>query len=273
MAYTIRNVAIITKTNNTEAEAAAKMITDLLITREIRVYSILPLILGNNISAVSTEDLKNVNIDLVFAVGGDGTTLKAFRIIPYNTPLVSMNVGGHRGILSEVGIESIESAIDMIVRGQYFRDFRLRIQASINGSTVPPALNDIVFTRVNLTRTPILSIKLMDDEIKQRMDGIIISTATGSTAHSYSIGGPVLYEDMDCLILNPIASVNRMPMLVIPAIDIEIKCTHDAYLIVDGQELFNVTADQSVKISRFSVDAEFIRLKKRGIRQLTKLGF
>ena len=155
MADTIHNVAIITKTNNTEAETAAKMIAGLLITRKIKVYSILPLTLGNSTYTLSSEDLKNVNLDLVFAVGGDGTTLKAFRIIPYNTPLVSINVGGHRGILSEVGIGSIESAIDMIVKGQYFRDFRLRIQASINGKMVPPALKDIVFTRVNLTKTPI----------------------------------------------------------------------------------------------------------------------
>jgi NAD+ kinase len=273
MAYTIRNVAIITKINNAEAETAAKRITNLLITRKISVYSILPLTLENSTSTVSPEDLKNISLDLAFAVGGDGTTLKAFRIIPCNTPLVSMNVGGHRGILSEVGIDAIDSAIDMIITGQYFHDFRLRIQASISGNIVPPALNDIVFTRVNLTKTPIVSIKLMDDEIKQRMDGIIISTATGSTAHSYSIGGPVLYEDMSCLILNPIASVNRMPGLVIPAIDIEIKSTHDAQLIIDGQEVFKVTAGQSVKISRFSMDAEFIRLKKRGMRQLTKLGF
>src|ERR687884_1204291 len=206
MADTIRNVAIITKTDNTEAETAAKMITNLLITRKIKVYSILPLTLGNSAYTLSSEDLKNVNLDLVFAVGGDGTTLKAFRIFPCDTPLVSINVGGHRGILSEVGIESIESAIDMIVRGQYFRDFRLRIQASINGNIVPPALNDITFTRINLTRTPILSIKLMDDQIKQRMDGIIISTPTGSTGHSCSNGGPVLYEGLNCIILNPIAS-------------------------------------------------------------------
>src|SRR5215212_4139674 len=142
MADTIRNVAIITKINNAEAETAAERITNLLITRKIMVYSILPLTLENSTSVVTPEDLKNIDLDLAFAVGGDGTTLKAFRIIPCNTPLVSMNVGGHRGILSEVGIESIESAIDMIVKGQYFRDLRLRIQASINGKMVPPALND-----------------------------------------------------------------------------------------------------------------------------------
>ena len=222
MADTIRDVAIITKINNAEAETAAKRITNLLVTRRIRVYSILPLALDNSTN-VTAEDLKNISVDLAFAVGGDGTTLKAFRIIPYNTPLISMNIGGHRGVLSEVGVDSIESAIEMIVTGQYFHDFRLRIQASINGNIIPPALNDIVFTRLNLTKTPTLSLKLMDDEINQRMDGIIISTATGSTAHSYSIGGPLLYENMSCLILNPIASINRMPGLVIPAINIEIR--------------------------------------------------
>jgi NAD+ kinase len=272
MAETIRNVAIITKFNSIEAERAASRIAELLITKEIKVYSIFPSII-NNAMHINPQDLGNIDLDLIFAVGGDGTTLRAFRIIPPKTPLFSMNVGGNRGILSEVGIDSIDFAIRSILVGQYFHDLRLRIQASIDGNIVPPALNDITFTRINLTRTPILSIKLMDDQINQRMDGIIISTPTGSTGHSYSNGGPVLYEGLNCLVLNPIASVNRMPELVVPIADIEILSTHDAQLTVDGQEVFKVTAGQNVKISRFSQDAQFIRLRKRGMRQLAKLGF
>jgi NAD+ kinase len=134
-------------------------------------------------------------------------------------------------------------------------------------------LNDFLFTRVNLTRTPMLSIKLMDDEIKQRMDGIVISTPTGSTGHSFSLGGPVLHEGLDCLILSPIASVNRMPQLVIPTGEIEIKSTRDMQLTIDGQEIIKIAAEQIVKISRFPIDAQFIRLRKRGMRQLAKLGF
>ena len=214
-----------------------------------------------------------INLDLIFAVGGDGTTLRAFRIISIMTPIFSMNVGGNRGILSEVGVDSIDFAINSILAGRYFYDLRIRIQASINGNFIPPALNDIVLTRINLTRTPILSIKLMDDEIKQRMDGIIISTPTGSTGHSYSNGGPVLYEGLNCLILNPIASVSRMPELVVPSANIEIESTHDTYLTIDGQEVFEVTAGQNVKISRFSADAQFIRLRKRGMSSLRNLDF
>lgn len=272
MAETIRNVAIITKFNSIEAERAASKITELLIRKQIEVYSIVPSIVRNSTS-VTPEELRDINLDLIFAVGGDGTTLRAFRIISHKTPIFSMNVGGNRGILSEIGVDSIDFAIKSILAGHYFYDSRIRIQASFNGKLIPPALNDIVLTRINLTRTPILSISLMDDQIKQRMDGIIISTPTGSTGHSYSNGGPVLYEGLNCLILNPIASVNRMPELVVPSANIEIESTHDANLTIDGQEVFKVTAGQNVKISRFSADAQFIRLNKRGMGQLKKLGF
>src|SRR5919206_900755 len=213
MAERIGNVAIITKFNSIEAERAASKITELLITKQIKVYSIVPSIVRNSTS-VTPEELMAINLDLIFAVGGDGTTLRAFRIISHKTPIFSMNVGGNRGILSEVGVDSIDFAIRSILVGQYFHDLRLRIQASINGNIVPPALNDITFTRINLTRTPILSIKLMDDQIKQRMDGIIISTPTGSTGHSYSNGGPVFFLGLDFFVLNPLSSFNRIPEFV-----------------------------------------------------------
>jgi NAD+ kinase len=126
---------------------------------------------------------------------------------------------------------------------------------------------------VSLTRTPAISIKLMGDEIKQRMDGIVISTPTGSTGHSFSIGGPVLHEGMNCLILSPIASVNRMPQLVVPVEEITIQSSHESHLIVDGQETFKVEPERPIRILRYSEDATFLRLEKKGMRQLAKLGF
>jgi NAD+ kinase len=114
---------------------------------------------------------------------------------------------------------------------------------------------------------------MMDDEIKQRMDGIMISTPTGSTGHSLSIGGPILHENLSCIIVAPIACVNRMPQIVVPSTQIEIQSTHDTQLILDGQEVFHVSCGQIVKISRCLDDARFVRLRKRGLRQLAKLGF
>jgi NAD+ kinase len=273
MAQNIRNVAIITKTGSNEADSAAIKVATLLNRRKIKVHTVLPFIMEDATPITPDQELKDIKLDLVFAIGGDGTTLRAFRTVPGKVPLFSINSGGHRGILSEIDTESIDEAVNTILAGKYFYDRRIRIQASVNGTLFPPVLNDILIVRVNLTRTPLLSVMLMGDEIKQRMDGIVVSTPTGSTGHSFSVGGPVLHEGMSCLSLTPIASVNRMPQLVIPPEEILIRSTHESHMILDGQETFKIHADESINILRCSDDAIFLRLQKKGMRQLAKLGF
>src|SRR5215210_3322964 len=268
----IHNVAIITKRDSSEADSAAIKVATLLSRRKIKVHSVLPFII-DDATPIKPDELKDVKLDLVFAIGGDGTTLRAFRMMRGKVPLFSINSGGHRGILSEINADSIDEAVKAILAGEFFYDCRVRIQASINGKLFPPVLNDVLIVRVNLTRTPLLSIVLMGDEIRQRMDGIVISTPTGSTGHSFSVGGPVLHEGMSCLLLTPIASVNRMPEVVIPVEEILIQSTHELYLIIDGQETFKINADEPIKILRFSNDAIFLRLQKKGMRQLAKIGF
>jgi len=272
MVSKIHSAVIITKIESSEAEAAARRVAKFLYASNIRIYSILPLKIDNSTS-LTQEELKTIEIDMVFAIGGDGTTLRAFRTIPSKAPLFAITSGGHRGILAEADTDSTERALEAILAGKYFYDSRIRIQATVTKKVFPPALNDILITRVSLTRTPLVSIRLMGDEIKQRMDGIVISTPTGSTGHSFSIGGPVLHEGLSCLILSPIASVNRMPQLVIPVEEITIQSTHESHMIIDGQETFKIPSDQPINISRFSDDATFLRLQKKGMRQLAKLGF
>lgn len=272
MAPEIRAVAIITKIGSVEAEEAAARVVTLLTKAKVRAYSVLPLKVEDATPA-RPEDLAKIKLDLIFAIGGDGTTLRAFRVIPGKAPLFGINSGGHRGILAEIDSSSIDSAVAAITSGKYFYDSRIRIQAFSGTAAFPPALNDILITRVSLTRTPAMSIKLMGDEIKQRMDGIVISTPTGSTGHSFSIGGPVLHEGMNCLILSPLASVNRMPQLVMPVEEITIQSSHESHLIVDGQETFKIDPESPIRILRYSEDATFLRLEKKGMRQLARLGF
>jgi NAD+ kinase len=272
MAEAISKIAIMTKVSSIEAEEAAGRITRLLTRQNVKIYAVNPLIIEDS-RPVHAEDLRKLELDIVFAIGGDGTTLRAFRYIPRETPLLSVNVGGNRGILSETGIDSLDESINAILLGQYFHESRMRIQAFAGKITFPAALNDIVVTRVNLTRTPMLSIKLMGDVMEHRMDGIIISTPTGSTGHSFSNGGPVLYEGLESLLLSPIAPLNKMPQLVLPADQIEIKSTHDIGLVVDGQEVFRIGAGEPLKIFRYPYDAHFVRIRKRGMRQIVKLGF
>lgn len=277
MAARIRGVAIITKRKSDEAKAAAARIAKMLAAQGVRAFAVSPLKL-KGCDELEPDEVKD-RADLVFAVGGDGTTLKAFRTIPGNLPLLSINVGGHRGILSEVYTENMERAIRDILAGRGFYDSRIRIQASLasggsgNKNTFPPALNEILITRADMSRTPTVTVKVLGDEISHRMDGIVIATPTGSTGHNLSLGGPVLHEGMSCLILTPIAPVNKMPQLVIPVEEIVVKMSHKAHIIIDGQENYILKPGQEVRIARHPQDVRFLRLQKKGMRQLAKLGF
>lgn len=268
----IRNVAIITKINSIEAYQTAKSVSELLIGKKIKVYAIEPLF-DEKMTSISPEAIGKLDLDLIFAIGGDGTTLKAFRIPPFRIPVLSINIGGHKGILSELRSGSLDYIVESLLLGNHFYDCRMRMQASIEGIKTPPALNDILLTIVSLTRTPLLSIRIMGDEVQEKMDGIIISTPTGSTGHSFSIGGPVLHESLQSLMLSPVASVNRLPFVVLPVEDVQIKSLHDSFLTIDGQETQRISAGQKITISRFPIDTRFLRMKRKGARQLEKLGF
>src|SRR5919197_6700534 len=114
MAPNIRRAAIVTKKENSEAEDAGTRVARLLIKNMVKTYTGLPLKI-DGATPVKEEELKDVELDLVFAIGGDGTTLRAFRIMPNKVPLFSINSGGHRGILAEAGADSIEYAIRAIL--------------------------------------------------------------------------------------------------------------------------------------------------------------
>ena len=91
----IHSVAIITKRDSSEADSAAIKVATLLNRSKIKVHSVAPFII-KDATPIRPDQLKDMKLDLVFAIGGDGTTLRAFRTIPRKVPLFSINSGGHR---------------------------------------------------------------------------------------------------------------------------------------------------------------------------------
>ena len=272
MALQIKKVAIITKINNALANDAARHVAKFLDQKRIQIFSIEPLDI-NTVSLVEPAELINTDLDLVFAIGGDGTTLRAFRTIRKSTPVFSLNIGGTRGILAEANTKPIEQQLHDIFNGNYFYDKRLRLQAHIDGEMIGAALNDIVITRTNLTKTPTITINLFDYPVSQKMDGVIVSSPTGSTGHALSLGGPIIHESMNCVLILPIAPVNKTPALILELKDIEIRSTDSSKIIIDGQQVFDSTPENNITISKYPYDGVFLRIGKRGIRQLEKLGF
>ena len=269
----LQKVAVVSKVGSKDSEQAAKDVTKKLLAKKSTVFTISPIEVEGAKQIETLEELKKEKLDLVITLGGDGTTLRVFRNLENETPILTINVGGNRGILAEITIEEIDDAIEEILKDNFFLDKRTRVVASCGGKEFPPALNEIYITRTNLTKTAEIKIKFQDDTVKQKMDGVIIATPSGSTGHSFSLGGPILHESLDVLIITPVAPVYRLASLIVPDEKIEIVCSHDCNIAMDAQVVKSVGYEEPITIKKYKKPAVFLRLKKRGLRQMSKLGF
>ena len=269
----LQKVAVVSKVGSKNSEQAAKDVTKKLLAKKATVFTISPIKVEGAKQMDTLEELKKEKLDLVITLGGDGTTLRVFRNLENETPILTINVGGNRGILSEITIEEIDDAIEQILKNNFFLDKRTRVVASCGGKEFPPALNEIYITRTNLTKTAEIKIKFQDDIVKQKMDGVIVATPSGSTGHSFSLGGPILHESLDVLIITPVAPVYRLASMVVPDEKIEIVCSHDCNIAMDAQVVKAVGYEEPISIRKYKNHAVFLRLKKRGLRQMSKLGF
>lgn len=269
----LNSVAVVSKFGSKESEDAAKIVAKKILEKKARVFTIAPVEVDGAKKVSTLEELKTEKLDLTITLGGDGTTLRAFRYLENEVPLLGINVGGNRGILSEITLDQLDTAINQILSDQIFLDGRTRVTASCKGQEFPPALNEIYINRQNLTKTALFEIRFQNDTVTQKMDGVVIATPSGSTGHSYSIGGPILHESLDVLIITPVAPVNRLPSLVVPDEKIEILCSHDCNIIMDAQVIKSARYDDVITIRKYKKQAVFVRLKKRGLRQMSKLGF
>jgi len=262
----IRCIAIFTKRNNEESRKVSYLLREKLAQQGINVIDF-------RRDYDSHRPEMGIDVDLAIAIGGDGTTIKTFRTLPPDIPVLCINAGGTRGILSEVSKDSVDSIVDPLLNGHYFLDRRIRIVAQIGDDTTVPVLNDYVIMRSDLTKTPLFYLSINDDGYSQKMDGMIVSTPTGSTGHSLSNGGPILQEHLDCMLITPIGSVNRLPSFVLPLMTVTISANHDLKLIMDGQLVKEIPENQHIKISKYRYDAVFLRFNKNDTRQMNKLGF
>jgi NAD+ kinase len=269
----LNRVAVVSKVGSKESEDAAKKVAKKLLAKKSQVFTISPVEVEGAKKVSDLEELKDTKLDLTITFGGDGTTLRTFRYLENEVPNLAINVGGNRGILSEITMPEIDTAINQILSDNIFLDKRIRVVASCNGQDFPPALNEIFINRQNLTKTSLFEIRFQNDTVTQKMDGVIISTPSGSTGHSYSLGGPILHESLDVFIITPVAPVNKLPSLVVPDEKIEILSSHDSNIIMDAQVIKPARYDDVITIRKYKKQAVFVRIKKRGLRQMSKLGF
>jgi len=193
--------------------------------------------------------------DIAFAIGGDGTILKAARFFS-KTPIFGLNLG-RLGFLSQASKEDFSKTLEKI-RNDDFR-IETRLMLETEGKT---ALNDFVIKSKDFGRAAKFQLKIEGEIVCDYLaDGIIVSTPTGSTAYNLSAGGPVLSPDLDAIIITPICphTLNARP-LVIPANEkISISAPENEFILsVDGQG--NYTVKNEISIKKSSTSAKLLIL-------------
>ena len=210
--------------------------------------------------------------DFLVSVGGDGTLISVTRrSFNFNKAVLGINLGT-LGFLTSVLPDELEDFLEDFIQDIYGIDKRMMIKTSINLNN-SIAFNDIVITRKSVAN--MVHIDALIDGKKFNSyygDGLIISTPTGSTAYNLSSGGPVVYPLTEAFIVTPISphSLTQRP-LVLPA-DFEIELStpdkEGAMIIIDGQDIYEIAQNESIKIQIASSKAKLIRLKDRDYFQV-----
>ena len=185
-------------------------------------------------------------VDLVIALGGDGTMLRAGRVLGLSgVPLMGVNLGS-LGYLTDVPLDEVPAALEAVLSGKYHLETRSRVYCSVwrEGEKIAraSALNDLVVNMGPLPRALDMELLMDGDSLGRFLgDGIIVSTPTGSTAYNLSAGGPVCQSTVDCLLVTPICphSLGMRPLIVAGGTKIELflhETGEGAVLTADGQK-------------------------------------
>lgn len=230
----IRSVAFLVNPSRPEAISAAGELAPLLFSAGFSLYTISDIEI-EGIKKVAAADLPEIEIAVV--LGGDGTILRAAEVtLARKIPLLGINLG-NVGFLAEVDRPTIKAIAQSIIDKSYVSENRMVLQIAIErrGKVVSTgwALNEVTVERDATTMVELFV------EIDRRplshwgCDGVICSTPTGSTAYAFSAGGPVLWPEIEALVLLPISAhaLFARPMVVSPKSEIIITVESSAALL------------------------------------------
>jgi len=220
------------------------------------------------------------NIGIV--LGGDGTFLKcANALTAYNIPLLSINIGGNLGFLTqEKDFLFDKSFIKILENKEYIIDFRNRLNCDvcISGKNSEKkiiksydALNDFYFKSIeeDISPTNQIQIEIDNEKVNEyKGDGLIISTSTGSTAYSMAAGGPIVHPRIDAMIINPICpmSLASRPIVIPNTSKVIIKPVKkskgEVKLWRDGSKCMTIKENYYCEIKKGKSPCKIIKFKK-----------
>jgi NAD+ kinase len=256
----MRNLLIVCNPSRKDAVATAVQLQESL-SRTFDIFTISDVEIAG-IKKVKISDLPEIEVGIV--LGGDGTTLRAAEVAHLNQiPLLGVNLG-HVGFLSEVEESNIPDVISAVLNKNYVIDPRitLKYEVSRNGKIVDSgwALNEVTVEREKTTMVE-LFLEIDNRPISRwGCDGLICSTPTGSTAYAFSAGGPILWPEVDALVVLPISAhaLFSRPLVISPTSKIVVGIeSAQALLSADALRKFPLVAKDKVLVTK---NAGIIRL-------------
>jgi NAD+ kinase len=209
--------------------------------------------------------------DLIVALGGDGTIIRVARAAaPFGVPVLGINLG-RVGFLAELTPDTLHQQVQAIGNGDYWIERRvmLDVECRTKGSVQRGlALNEVAVARGAAPRAIHVRTVLDDDAFMTfTADGVLVATATGSTAYSLAAGGPILYPESQDFMLTPVAPhLHIGRSIVVPGDTVVTLCLateRPAVLSVDGGEEMALEPEDTVTVRKSALQASFARLGPR----------
>lgn len=245
MAAVLKKVGVYAKKNHPDAEQLALTICERLKLANIEV--LLEDSLAEQIGQVNgyAEEEIPAEVDLIIVLGGDGTLISVARKVgELNVPILGINLG-RLGFLTEVTRDELPEMLERIIREEYEVSDRMMLDAIIHrdGKEVGKytVLNDVVINKGALARIIDMETYVDGSHLSTyKADGLIISTPTGSTGYNLAAGGPIVFPEINSLVISPICPhmLTNRPIMVWSRSVIEIKINFEddvVFFTADGQ--------------------------------------
>lgn len=234
-------------------------------------------VLRRSLENAGVEVVEKDHPDLVIAVGGDGTMLAAAAIaLEADVPVLGFNLGTI-GFLTAAEPADVDVVAQRLAAGDFGIEERMTVAATVGAQTIL-GVNDVVVEKVDSQRLIELSVAIDGVHFSTyRADGLIVATPTGSTAYSFSAGGPLVAPTLRALVLTPVAAHSLFSRsMVIPSeqeVVVTVRRDRPVKVSVDKAHLGQIHEGDQVQIRRGERPARFVTLDPPSFAGLVKSKF
>jgi NAD+ kinase len=208
--------------------------------------------------------------DLVVSIGGDGTMLRAARIVfPHEIPIIGVNFG-NLGFMTELEAANAVDGLLAVISGEGWVENRVMLEAHVKSSGKSyHALNDVVVGRGRNLRLIGVDVQLDEEMLTTyRADAVILATATGSTGYALAADGPILYPESRDILLKAVCPHLSLDKALVVAsgckIKLKVHTNHEAVISMDGQVEEQLSNEDEITVMLSKNVSRFMRLRPRG---------